>query len=158
MTELFNKCVKVILQNEGGYVNDPNDLGGETKYGISKRAFPDLDIKELTINQAKEIYYEKYWLSLHLEGLIEDNAALQIFDMGVNAGVRRAIKIAQKIVGEKCDGMMGPKTTMAINLDSDFVEQYKQARRNYYCSIVKKRNSMVKFLKGWLNRIDHTRI
>ena len=51
----FNEIIEKVLEHEGGYVNDPKDLGGETKYGITKRFYPDIDIKNLTIEQAKEI-------------------------------------------------------------------------------------------------------
>lgn len=57
----FDKCVEFVLASEGGYVNDKYDAGGETKFGISKRAYPDLDIINLTIEQAKDIYYKDYW-------------------------------------------------------------------------------------------------
>ena len=57
----FNNIIEVVLQHEGGYVNDPNDLGGETKYGITKRFYPDVDIKNLTKEQAKTIYHTDYW-------------------------------------------------------------------------------------------------
>ena len=52
----FDEIIKHVLEHEGGYVNDPKDLGGETKYGITKRFYPDIDIKNLTIEEAKEIY------------------------------------------------------------------------------------------------------
>ena len=51
----FNEIIEKVLEHEGGYVNDPKDLGGETKYGITKRFYPDIDIKNLTIEQAKDI-------------------------------------------------------------------------------------------------------
>ena len=63
----FDILVKKVLKHEGGYVNDPSDPGGETKYGISKRAFPDLDIKNLTEEQAILIYYDEYWLDAKVD-------------------------------------------------------------------------------------------
>ena len=51
----FNKIIEKVLEHEGGYVNDPTDLGGETKYGITKRFYPDVDIKNLT----KDVKYSK---------------------------------------------------------------------------------------------------
>ena len=59
----FNKIIEKVLEHEGGYVNDPKDLGGETKYGITKRFYPDVDIKNLTKEQAKTIYHTDYWKS-----------------------------------------------------------------------------------------------
>ncbi len=61
MTEKFNKAVRIILAHEGGYVNHPADPGGETNMGISKRSYPDLDIKNLTVAMAKEIYFRDFW-------------------------------------------------------------------------------------------------
>ena len=60
--ELFDKAMNFVGLMEGGYVNDPIDKGGETKYGISKRSYPNLDIKNLTKEQAREIYYKDFWL------------------------------------------------------------------------------------------------
>ena len=57
----FEEIIDRVIESEGGYVNDPDDPGGETKYGISKRAYPEIVIKDLTIKQAKQIYYEDYW-------------------------------------------------------------------------------------------------
>ena len=57
----FLKAFEKVLRHEGGYVNDPLDLGGETKYGISKRSYPHLDIKNLTLDQAKQIYFRDFW-------------------------------------------------------------------------------------------------
>ena len=61
MKTTFDEIIDVVLEHEGGYVNDPTDTGGETKYGISKRAYPDEDIKELTVERAKELYKKDYW-------------------------------------------------------------------------------------------------
>ena len=110
----FNDIIEKVLQHEGGYVNDPNDLGGETKYGITKRFYPDLDIKNLTKDKAKEIYYEDYWLKnkvdkmpLHLQYIY--------FDMCINMGKRTAVKILQgSCIGKgkkiALDGGLGPNT------------------------------------------------
>ena len=63
----FESIVQVVLKHEGGYVNDPDDSGGETNFGISKRAFPDLDIKNLTKEDAVKIYHDKYWKPSRVE-------------------------------------------------------------------------------------------
>ncbi len=57
----FNDIIEVVLHHEGGYVNDPKDPGGETNFGVAKRSHPDVDIKNLTKDGAKEIYKEHYW-------------------------------------------------------------------------------------------------
>ena len=57
MTEfVWDSAFDLLMLNEGGYVNNPNDPGGETKYGVSKKAYPDIDIENLTLEQAKKIY------------------------------------------------------------------------------------------------------
>ena len=63
----FEDCIDKVLEHEGGYVNDPNDLGGETNFGVSKKAYPDLDIKNLTRDEAKEIYRKDYWERYKIE-------------------------------------------------------------------------------------------
>jgi lysozyme family protein len=81
----FDRAFAVIVGIEGGYVNDPNDPGGETKFGLSKRANPDLDIKNLTLQQAQERYRTRYWACHDLDSL-EYGKALLIFDTAVNGG------------------------------------------------------------------------
>ena len=61
MSSSFDLAIPIVLENEGGYVNDPADPGGETKYGISKRSYPALDIKNLTVEQATAIYLRDFW-------------------------------------------------------------------------------------------------
>lgn len=69
----FERAFSCVLQNEGVYVNDPSDSGGETKYGISKRSYPNLDIKNLTLEEAKKIYFCDYWLKGKFEQIIYEN-------------------------------------------------------------------------------------
>jgi lysozyme family protein len=154
MTELFKKCVEVILKNEGIYSFDTDDPGGETHWGISKRVYPDLDILNLTREKAIQIYYDDYWLPLYLEGLQDEEAALQIFDFGVNAGIRKAARLAQICSGAYIDGIIGPATIMAINASECFVSKYKHGRIDFYCSIAT--GSKEKFLKGWIKRVEKT--
>jgi lysozyme family protein len=167
MTPLFNKCIQVVLQNEGGYQCDPDDLGnwtgpnrtGElrgTKYGIAARFFPKEDIKNLSKDRAMHLYYWHYWRPMNLEGLHNELSALHIFDMGVNAGKGRAIRMAQRLVGVKIDGVFGLQSTAAVNNFAEFVEEYKAERRAYYVTIAKGKNA--KFLNGWLNRVEKTKL
>jgi lysozyme family protein len=150
------KCIAVILKNEGGYVNNPYDPGGETNMGIAKKFYPNLDIKNLNRNQAVEIYFRDYWSKMNLVNIYDENLVLQIFDMGVNAGIRTAIKIIQRIVDAEVDGFVGPETIELINQsESDLVNLYKQEREKYYFSLVRKNLDLNVFLAGWLNRVDH---
>lgn len=98
-----------MLSYEGGWVNDPNDAGGETNFGISKRAYPALDIKSLTIDDAKAIYKRDYWMAISADQLPE-NLAFAVFDTAVNMGVTSAIRLLQITLGVEVDGKIGPKT------------------------------------------------
>ena len=154
-TDIFMKCIEVILKNEGGYVNNQFDPGGETNMGICKRNYPNLDIKNLTRNHAIEIYFIDYWSKMNLLELINELTILHIFDMGVNTGIRTAIKIAQRIVGAKVDGYIGNESESKINAFAGFLETYKQERKKYYFALARRKPELQVFLSGWLNRIDN---
>jgi len=96
----FKKAVEFVFKWEGGYSNDPNDPGGETKFGISKRSYPELDISKLTLEQAKKIYYENYWLKSGCQNM-EYPLNLVVFDTAVNMGRRRAEKIYDEAFGRR---------------------------------------------------------
>ena len=156
---MFDRLIHIILRSEGGYSNHPEDKGGETNFGVAKRFYPDLDIKNLTKEQAIEIYRRDYWSPMTLEGINNPELVLQIFDMGVNAGIRTAIKIIQRIVLTDEDGDCGPITTELINRSKvDLVELYKTERKKYYCSLCRKNPSQAIFLDGWFNRVDKTKL
>jgi len=87
----FEIALKFVLKWEGGYSNDLRDPGGETKFGISKRSYPDLDISKLTLKQAKKIYYQNYWLKAGCDELPYP-FNIVVFDTAVNMGRSRAIK------------------------------------------------------------------
>lgn len=81
----FDRAFTTVVDQEGGYVNDPKDPGGETKFGISKRRYPKVEIKNLTLGDAKAIYQRDYWDSHNLESL-EYGKGLLVFDAAVNGG------------------------------------------------------------------------
>jgi len=89
---VFEECMMFIFKWEDGYVNDPNDSGGETKYGICKRWYPHLDIKNLTREDAMKIYYDEYWLKAGCDKMLYP-ANLIIFDSAVHMGVYRALSL-----------------------------------------------------------------
>ena len=157
--ERFEKFMPVILRHEGGYVNDPDDLGGETKYGITKRRYPDLDIKALTPQEATDIYYRDFFKPLNLELIEDDLLALHIFDMAINAGKKRAVKLLQACLnGIAQDGVIGHWTATLVHsasLNVDMVDIYKAKRYEYYYKVsLLRRNA--KFLKGWIRRVENT--
>lgn len=110
----FETAIERVLSHEGGYVNDPNDPGGETNWGISKRAYPDVDIKNLTREQAIAIYKRDYWDKVAGAQLHED-IAYQVLDFAVNSGGPVAIQYLQRAAGAADDGYIGPATIEAVN-------------------------------------------
>lgn len=139
-----------IFEWEGGYDNDPDDPGGETKYGIDKRSHPNEDIKNLTKARATEIYWESYWLPTHSEDFPK-GAGEVVMNIGVNAGNGRAAKWLQQAVGVAADGAIGPKTiAAATSFTGDLAQILLDRTEEHYRSIA--RGRLAKFLKGWLNR------
>lgn len=109
----FDECFEALLGHEGGYVNNPTDPGGETKFGISKRSYPALNIAELTIDRAKAIYLADYWGPAGCDS-VPETLRFDLFDTAVNSGVRAAIRMLQEAVGETTDGILGPLTQQAV--------------------------------------------
>ncbi len=102
--ENFDRCVRAVLSEEGGLSDHPQDPGGLTKYGISRRAYPDLDIRRLTMDDVIEIYRRDYWNPVHGTDL-PASLALLVFDAAVNQGVGTAVRLLQKTLGVKEDGV-----------------------------------------------------
>jgi len=151
----FEKAVKAVLKHEGGYVFDEDDPGGETKYGISKKAFPDMNIKNLTVKQATEIYKKEYWKPSKVEMLPERLWNIY-FDMSVNMGRKRACEILQKAcnhknkVGIKVDGRMGRNTAGAAKrLEPKRLQSF---RVKYYADLVNRKPKLEKYWYGWYKR------
>lgn len=109
----FEQAFQRVLGSEGGYSNDPRDPGGETKFGISRLAYPGEDIKGMTIERAHEIYRRDYWGPAGCDA-VPDGAKLPLFDAAVNSGVKTAIKLLQRACGTSPDGILGPLTLQAV--------------------------------------------
>lgn len=105
----FSQAVDIVLHHEGGYVYDERDPGGETNFGISKRAFPNIDIKNLTKEEAKNIYRLHYWNAVKAD-LLPPKLRLIVFDCAVNQGVSRAIRLLQACLNVDIDGKIGENT------------------------------------------------
>jgi lysozyme family protein len=144
----FNAAFSHVVGLEGGYVNDPQDPGGETKYGISKRAHPTVDIKNLTLAQAKEIYCWSYWMPAQCDKLPYPLNAY-VFDAAVNQGVGAAIRMLQTAAKVKVDGVIGAVTLNAIKQDSDIAHKFMAERALRYFDT----SNFERFGKGWLKRI-----
>lgn len=153
--ERYVRFFKRLMKYEGGYVNDPDDLGGETKYGISKRAYPNINIRDLTEADAMGIFHRDYYLPLNIPAFVDDEIAWQVFDFGVNAGVKRSAKMVQRIVGAFPDGHIGSKSLDLINNYSGEYPlhiEFKSHRLKYYMMLTEKRKKNLKYLKGWIFR------
>lgn len=145
----FTEAVQLIFKLEGGYVNDPHDRGGETKWGISKRRFPDVDIKNLTKAGAADIYLRHYWSPTRCDELPE-NMRLPVFDCAVNQGVKTAVEILQELVGVAQDGQMGPVTLAAVrSYRGDLRHHYHAKRTAAYVSY----SQFDRYGRGWLHRL-----
>jgi lysozyme family protein len=132
---VFDKIIPFVIAEEGGYVNNPKDPGGETKYGISKRSYPHLNIKDLTLPDAVAIYKKDYW-----ENLWERYGfplAACMLDTAVNMGKSRAYQFL-------------------ANCDKDFV-RYIQLRKERYRELIRKNPDLAIFEKGWMNRLTRLR-
>lgn len=151
MTEtVFNNAFNLVLINEGGYVNDIHDTGGETKYGISKKAYPEVDIKNLSLEQARAIYHRDYWQRCKCE-FLPDALSVAVFDYAVNSGVRKAIKDLQTVLGVKVDGIIGNQTIGAANRlpPNKVLSDYMEMRLNYLMSL----KSWSRYGNGWGKRV-----
>lgn len=146
--------VDALIQREGGYVNDPDDAGGETKYGISRRAYPHEDIRNMTRLHAAGIYRRDYWDAMRCDEINDQRVARVLFDTGVNIGVKGAVKMIQKAAGSGIDGHAGPITLRAIN-EADparLAAEFTLRRIEYYVKLAIKRKANQKFLAGWVAR------
>ncbi|WP_371254051.1 glycosyl hydrolase 108 family protein [Orientia tsutsugamushi] len=94
--ERFEHAVSFVLAHEGCYSNDVDDDGGETKFGISKRIYPDLDINALTVEQAKAIYKRNFWEPQLYKNIKDVNLATKVFDLAVNMGSNLAHRLVQR--------------------------------------------------------------
>jgi len=151
----FEKAIERVLSNEGGYINDLVDPGGETNFGISRKSYPTIDIHNLTLEQAKNIYRRDFWIKIRGNIIQDQEIANNLLDFAVNAGNYAAISTIQKILDCKVDGIMGGDTLAHINQFShDLNDKLTKSRCLFYRSLVIKKPNLKKFLRGWLNRAE----
>lgn len=155
MTEfVWDSAFDLLMLNEGNYVNNPNDPGGETKYGISKKAYPDLDIENLTLEQAKKIYKRDYWDRCKCS-FIPDSLSIALFDFAVNSGTKKAITYLQKALEVTADGVIGNQTIGACNREptKKVLEKYMDLRLDFLMSL----KNWKYFGNGWGKRVNRTK-
>lgn len=143
--EIFDRTVG----HEGGYVNDPADPGGETNWGISKRSYPEVDIKNLTREGAAAIYEHDFWRPLSYD--LRTSAAFQVFDAAVNHGIGNAIRFLQRAVGVADDGHWGEKSMAAYHSmdESDVLLRFLAERLEFMAKL----STWERFSRGWARRI-----
>lgn len=146
----FDYYIERILSHEGGYVNNPADPGGETKWGISKRSYPNVNIKALTREDAIEIYRKDFWNRVQGENL-PTALAFQALDAAVNSGIGNAVRFLQRALGVADDGVVGPITLARLRSHSewDVTALYIAERLEFMTKL----NTWQTFGKGWARRI-----
>lgn len=150
----FHRCIDFILIEEGGLSEHRADPGGLTHYGISQRSYPALDIRRLTLDDAKAIYRRDYWARIKGDQL-PLGLDLVVFDMAVNAGVSRAIRLLQQLGGIPDDGIIGPITLGALKHRpvAELIEAYSRLRLIHYRAL----KHWPTFGHGWAARVKRNR-
>ena len=134
MTAYFrNKVIPFLWEWEGTvFENDPDDPGGATKYGIDQRSHPNVDIKNLTAEEATDIYWQE-WVKDGCEHLPTPLDWL-FFDAAVNCGLGRAQKF--------------------LTASARDPKKFQQERSDFYTRLVEQKPKLAKFKKGWLARVN----
>jgi lysozyme family protein len=146
----FDDAFDRLIGHEGSYVNDSNDPGGETKWGISKRSYPHLNIATLTRDEARSIYRRDFWGRIHGDEMY-DGLAFQVFDFAVNSGIETAVRYLQRSVGAADDGIWGDESqraTAAIT-ESDAIMRLNGERLDFMTRL----KNWPFHGKGWARRI-----
>ena len=173
---IFSKSLPKRLKHEGGYVDDVDDRGGATKFGITHKTLAKWrgetvdaeDVKAMTVTEASAIYKARYWDEMGLNGIVSQDLASAVMDFGVNAGPKTAIKALQRAAnwvqegrqrGELVvDGAIGPDTSRFVNTTDERALRLKffEERMRYYAAIARRRPANRKFLYAWIKRaLDH---
>lgn len=155
----FQRCVDLVLDREGGFSNHKDDNGGATKFGITQATLRDFrgepvtvqDVRNLKVEEAREIYRSRYWNILRCDDL-PPGVDLVVFDFGVNAGPGRAARLLQEIVRADVDGSVGDQTLglVASVPVGDIVDRFSERRLAYY----KRLDDWAVFGDGWTNRTN----
>lgn len=160
----FDEAFDKLLGHEGEYSTDSKDRGNwtsgvigqgilkGTKYGISAMAYPHLDIRNLRIAQAKELYLKDYWIVAGCDR-VPPEAAFDLFDTAVNSGPKTAAKLLQAAVGVATDGIIGPQTLLVLGTFSPgrFIARFNGARLLAMTNMTGWESQN----KGWARRIAH---
>lgn len=169
MSDSFVKALEFALRWEGGYSNHPADKGGETNFGVTHAVYDAYrkthglsvqSVRKITSAEVRDIYKKRYWAVVGCD-LLSEKLAVAHFDWAVNAGVSRAIKTLQAVVGVNADGIIGPLTKQAIiaaastHEEALLCDRYNAVREGCYRRWG--RGSQAVFLQGWMNRLNALR-
>lgn len=139
----FKTALDFVLRWEGGYVNHPNDPGGETNKGVIKTTYDAYrkrkglslqSVKNITDAEVYDIYKNQYWIGAGCDKITDAKLAISVMDFAVNAGVSRAKKY--------------------LAISGNDVMKFNQNRIGYYKKIVTVNTKLGVFLKGWIRRVD----
>jgi len=170
----YKIAIAFLLSHEGGYSDHKTDEGGPTKYGISLRFLKNSgldingdgkididDIRALNLQNAEQIYKEKFWDKYNFNAIKNIDVAKKIFDLAVNMGPQEAIIILQKAINsfrchELClDGVLEDATLAATNVfGALLLPPIKEEAAAYYKNLVKKFPYLQMYLTGWLKRAE----
>ena len=150
----FDQAFERLIGHEGGYTNHPDDPGGETNWGVTKRTALANGytgpMRDLTRVQAKHIYREAYWGRANADDY-DPAIGFQLFDAAVNHGIGNAIRFLQRAVGVADDGSVGPQTVAAINSMqvADVLARFNAERLDFYTRL----STWPSFGRGWARRV-----
>jgi lysozyme family protein len=150
----FDRCLAEILKHEGGYVNHPADPGGETNMGISRRSYPNEDIRGMTRERAGFLYRRDFWEPVRGDEL-PMGVDLVAFDAAVNSGVSRSAKWLQRALEVEQDGKIGPQTIGAVENQS--IENVINRALIYRMQFLQGLRTWPTFGRGWTRRVDSVR-
>ena len=182
----FLPALRVLLLHEGGFVDDPNDHGGVTNFGISVKVIvphfgltaddlgiPDLSsasIRSMSLDSAIEVYRKHYWLAEGYGQLVDQDVATKVFDSAVNFTPRAQVRfnrghlLLQKALCDlgaeiELDGIFGGQTLQAANKTDPqlLLREFCATLSDWYRAIVKADPTQARFLAGWLKRASWSR-
>jgi len=147
------QAIAGVLEEEQGINRNKKDRGGITNWGISSRWYPNVNIENLTVFDAANIYYNDYWLSNQCNQM-PNAIAYMVFDTAVNQGRSFARKTLQKLINVKVDGIIGRKTLAALNNVNDphLLLQYTRFRCMRYTNLIQRDHTQITFIEGWIDR------
>lgn len=150
----FDQFIERVLSHEGGYVNHPQDPGGETNWGVTKRTAVANgytgSMRAMTRNQAIEIYRKAFWQRYHADKML-DAVAFQFFDACINHGYGNAARMLQRAAGVADDGVIGQISLQAINTfpENDLLLRFNAERILFYTRL----KTFGTFGRGWVRRV-----